>query len=77
MQYVFICCVTGIGSVSSNHNFLFLPVSDPSNQSDDGTFDIITEEEVNGVYDSDAASQTTAGSMDGEQAQQPQGALNV
>lgn len=43
-------------------------VSDPANKSDDGAFDIITEEEVHNVYDSDAASQTTAGSLDGEQA---------
>uniref|UniRef100_A0A7N6ANF4 FYVE and coiled-coil domain-containing protein 1 n=1 Tax=Anabas testudineus TaxID=64144 RepID=A0A7N6ANF4_ANATE len=34
-------------------------VSDPSTRSDDGAFDIITEEEVNGVYDSDTTSQTT------------------
>lgn len=39
-------------------------VSDPSNRSDDGAFDIITEEEVNGVYDSDTTSQTI--SLDGE-----------
>uniref|UniRef100_A0A672I450 FYVE and coiled-coil domain-containing protein 1 n=1 Tax=Salarias fasciatus TaxID=181472 RepID=A0A672I450_SALFA len=38
-------------------------VSDPSPRSDDGAFDIITEEEVNGVYDSDAASQTTGDGM--------------
>uniref|UniRef100_A0A8C9ZL83 FYVE and coiled-coil domain-containing protein 1 n=1 Tax=Sander lucioperca TaxID=283035 RepID=A0A8C9ZL83_SANLU len=31
----------------------------PHNRSDDGVFDIITEEEVNGVYDSDTISQTT------------------
>lgn len=43
-------------------------VSDPANKSDDGAYDIITEEEVHSVYDSDAASQTTAGSLDGEQA---------
>uniref|UniRef100_A0A8D0D5V5 FYVE and coiled-coil domain-containing protein 1 n=1 Tax=Sander lucioperca TaxID=283035 RepID=A0A8D0D5V5_SANLU len=42
-------------------------VSDPSNRSDDGVFDIITEEEVNGVYDSDTISQTTGGSLEGEQ----------
>uniref|UniRef100_A0A4W6DIV8 FYVE and coiled-coil domain-containing protein 1 n=1 Tax=Lates calcarifer TaxID=8187 RepID=A0A4W6DIV8_LATCA len=42
-------------------------VTDPSNRSDDGAFDIITEEEVNGVYDSDATSQTTGGSLEGEQ----------
>uniref|UniRef100_A0A672I456 FYVE and coiled-coil domain-containing protein 1 n=1 Tax=Salarias fasciatus TaxID=181472 RepID=A0A672I456_SALFA len=48
----------------------YLPVSDPSPRSDDGAFDIITEEEVNGVYDSDAASQTTGGSLEGEQDRQ-------
>ncbi|XP_033847920.1 FYVE and coiled-coil domain-containing protein 1 [Periophthalmus magnuspinnatus] len=41
---------------------------DPTYKSDDGIFDIITEDEVHRVYDSDAASQTTAGSLDGEQA---------
>lgn len=41
----------------------FFPVSEPSNRSDDGAFDIITEEEVNGVYDSDTTSQTI--SLDG------------
>ncbi|XP_058494259.1 FYVE and coiled-coil domain-containing protein 1 [Solea solea] len=49
-------------------------VSDPSNRSDDGVFDIITEEEVNGVYDSDTNSQATGGSMDGENDRQPPGA---
>lgn len=52
-------------------------VSDPSPRSDDGAFDIITEEEVNGVYDSDAASQTTGGSLDGEQDRQHSGPLNI
>lgn len=33
---------------------------------DDGVFDIITEEEVNGLYDSDTLSQTTAESQEGE-----------
>uniref|UniRef100_A0A673AAD2 FYVE and coiled-coil domain-containing protein 1 n=1 Tax=Sphaeramia orbicularis TaxID=375764 RepID=A0A673AAD2_9TELE len=42
-------------------------VSDPSSKSDDGAFDIITEEEVNGVYDSDTTSQTTGGSLEGDQ----------
>ncbi|XP_072295506.1 FYVE and coiled-coil domain-containing protein 1 isoform X2 [Eucyclogobius newberryi] len=42
--------------------------TDPTNKSDDGAFDIITEDEVHRVYDSDAASQTTVGSLDGEQA---------
>ncbi|KAM8887850.1 FYVE and coiled-coil domain-containing protein 1 [Synchiropus picturatus] len=42
-----------------------VPVSDCS-RSDDGTYDIITEEEVNGVYDSDATSQTTGGSFEGD-----------
>ncbi|XP_068447352.1 FYVE and coiled-coil domain-containing protein 1 isoform X2 [Clinocottus analis] len=52
-------------------------VSDPSIRSDDGVFDIITEEEVNGVYDSDTISQTTAGSMEGDQEPRPPGALDM
>lgn len=52
-------------------------VSDPSNRSDDGAFDIITEEEVNGVYDSDTNSQTTGGSLEGEQDRRPPGALDI
>lgn len=56
---------------------MLLSVSDPSNRSDDGAFDIITEEEVNGVYDSDTNSQTTGGSLDGEQDRQQLGALDV
>lgn len=38
----------------------FDPVTDPTEKHDDGAFDIITEEEVNEVYDSD--SRTTTGS---------------
>ncbi|CAN9500494.1 unnamed protein product [Ophioblennius macclurei] len=52
-------------------------VSDPSQRSDDGAFDIITEEEVNGVYDSDAASQTTGGSLEGDQDRRNPGPLNI
>ncbi|XP_035508749.1 FYVE and coiled-coil domain-containing protein 1 [Morone saxatilis] len=52
-------------------------VSDPSNRSDDGAYDIITEEEVNGVYDSDTTSQTTGGSFEGEQDRRPPGALDI
>uniref|UniRef100_A0A3Q1GYF5 FYVE and coiled-coil domain-containing protein 1 n=1 Tax=Acanthochromis polyacanthus TaxID=80966 RepID=A0A3Q1GYF5_9TELE len=52
-------------------------VSDPCNRSDDGVFDIITEEEVNGVYDSDATSQTTGGSLEGEQDRRQPGALHI
>ncbi|CAM4676081.1 unnamed protein product [Leuciscus chuanchicus] len=37
-------------------------VTDPGEKPDDGVFDIITEEEVNGVYDSD--SRTTTGSQE-------------
>uniref|UniRef100_A0AAY4AMJ2 Uncharacterized protein n=1 Tax=Denticeps clupeoides TaxID=299321 RepID=A0AAY4AMJ2_9TELE len=37
---------------------------DPSPKPDDGAFDIITDEEVNNVYDSDALSYTTACSPD-------------
>ncbi|TNM87351.1 hypothetical protein fugu_005572 [Takifugu bimaculatus] len=50
-------------------------VSEPSKRSDEGAFDIITEEEVNGVYDSDTTSQTV--SLDGEQDRHPQEALNI
>lgn len=56
-------------------NVASFPVSEPSNRSDEGAFDIITEEEVNGVYDSDTTSQTT--SLDGEQDRHPQEALNM
>ncbi|KAF7659670.1 hypothetical protein LDENG_00294540 [Lucifuga dentata] len=52
-------------------------VSDPSNKSDDGVFDIITEEEVNGVYDSDTTSQTTGGSLEGEQDRRPSAAVDI
>ncbi|XP_022615233.1 FYVE and coiled-coil domain-containing protein 1-like [Seriola dumerili] len=52
-------------------------VSDPSNRSDDGAFDIITEEEVNGVYDSDTTSQTTGGSLENEQDRRPPGAMDI
>ncbi|MCI4387760.1 hypothetical protein PGIGA_G00077880 [Pangasianodon gigas] len=41
-------------------------VTDPNVKQDDGVFDIITDEEVNGLYDSDTLSQTTAESQDGE-----------
>ncbi|XP_054458582.1 FYVE and coiled-coil domain-containing protein 1 [Anoplopoma fimbria] len=52
-------------------------VSEPSNRSEDGAYDIITEEEVNGVYDSDTVSQTTGGSLEGEQDRPPPGALDI
>uniref|UniRef100_A0A671VDP3 FYVE and coiled-coil domain-containing protein 1 n=1 Tax=Sparus aurata TaxID=8175 RepID=A0A671VDP3_SPAAU len=52
-------------------------VTDPSNKSDDGAFDIITEEEVNGVYDSDTTSQTTGGSLEGERDRRPLGAMDL
>ncbi|XP_036378462.1 FYVE and coiled-coil domain-containing protein 1 [Megalops cyprinoides] len=42
-------------------------VTDPSHKPDDGTFDIITEEEVNGIYDSDSLSQTTGDSPERDQ----------
>uniref|UniRef100_A0A3P8XCK0 FYVE and coiled-coil domain-containing protein 1 n=1 Tax=Esox lucius TaxID=8010 RepID=A0A3P8XCK0_ESOLU len=42
-------------------------VSDPGTKSEDGAYDIITEEEVNGIYDSDSLSQATAGSLEGDQ----------
>ncbi|XP_014914464.1 FYVE and coiled-coil domain-containing protein 1 [Poecilia latipinna] len=49
-------------------------VSGTGIKSDDGGYDIITEEEVNGVYDSDSNSQTTGGSLEGEQDRQQPGA---
>ncbi|XP_017262806.1 FYVE and coiled-coil domain-containing protein 1 isoform X2 [Kryptolebias marmoratus] len=52
-------------------------VSDPSNKSDDGGYDIITEEEVNGTYDSDTNSQTTGCSLEGEPDQQHPGANEI
>lgn len=52
-------------------------VTDPKNQSEDGGYDIITEEEVNGVYDSDSNSQTTGGSVEGEQDRQHSGAHEI
>lgn len=55
----------------------FISVSDPTNKSDDGAFDIITEEDVHRVYDSDAASQTTGGSLEGEQDSQAPRLLNM
>ncbi|XP_072553437.1 FYVE and coiled-coil domain-containing protein 1 [Salminus brasiliensis] len=41
-------------------------VTEENVKQDDGAFDIITEEEVNGLYDSDSVSQTTAESQEGE-----------
>lgn len=41
-------------------------VTDPNTKQDDGVYDIITDEEVNGLYDSDTHSHTTAESQDGE-----------
>lgn len=64
-------------SVMKSVSHQFPTVTDPSNRSDDGAFDIITEEEVNGVYDSDATSQTTGGSLEGEQDRRPPGSLDV
>ncbi|XP_026161168.1 FYVE and coiled-coil domain-containing protein 1 isoform X2 [Mastacembelus armatus] len=52
-------------------------VTDPGNRSDDGAFDIITEDEVNGAYDSDNTSQTTGGSLEGEHHRRLPGALYV
>uniref|UniRef100_A0A3Q3R692 FYVE-type domain-containing protein n=1 Tax=Monopterus albus TaxID=43700 RepID=A0A3Q3R692_MONAL len=53
------------------------PPPGAGNRSDDGPFDIITEEEVNNVYDSETTSQTTGGSLEGGQHQQPPEALNM
>ncbi|KAL7864145.1 hypothetical protein AOLI_G00155650 [Acnodon oligacanthus] len=41
-------------------------VTEETAKQEDGAFDIITEEEVNGLYDSDSLSQTTAESQEGE-----------
>ncbi|KAG9333024.1 hypothetical protein JZ751_013900, partial [Albula glossodonta] len=41
-------------------------MTDPASKPDDATFDIITEEEVNGIYDSDSLSQSTAESPERE-----------
>lgn len=41
-------------------------VTNPNVKQDDGVYDIITDEEVNGLYDSDTLSQTTGESQDGE-----------
>ncbi|XP_071403032.1 FYVE and coiled-coil domain-containing protein 1 [Centroberyx affinis] len=72
----------GLGPVSPPEPAPYKPtprvtVSDPSSRSDDGVFDIITEEEVNGIYDSDTMSQTTGGSLEGEQDRRPPGALDI
>lgn len=42
----------------------WLAVTDPGEKLDDGAFDIITDEEVNEIYDSD--SRTTTGSLEEE-----------
>ncbi|XP_061744304.1 FYVE and coiled-coil domain-containing protein 1 isoform X1 [Nerophis ophidion] len=52
-------------------------LSDHSSKPDDGVFDIITEEEVNGVYDSDTNSQTTGGSFEGEPERRLPGSLDI
>uniref|UniRef100_A0A673XFL2 FYVE and coiled-coil domain-containing protein 1 n=1 Tax=Salmo trutta TaxID=8032 RepID=A0A673XFL2_SALTR len=49
-------------------------VSDPSAKTDDGAYDITTEEDANGIYDSDSLSQTTGDSLEGEQNTRPLGA---
>lgn len=69
------CLALASEKVVKVKNVASFPVSEPSNRSDEGAFDIITEEEVNGVYDSDATSQTV--SLDGEQDRHPQEALNM
>uniref|UniRef100_A0A673XIE9 FYVE and coiled-coil domain-containing protein 1 n=1 Tax=Salmo trutta TaxID=8032 RepID=A0A673XIE9_SALTR len=52
-------------------------VSDPSAKTDDGAYDITTEEDANGIYDSDSLSQTTGDSLEGEQNTRPLGALDI
>ncbi|XP_012690847.2 FYVE and coiled-coil domain-containing protein 1-like [Clupea harengus] len=41
-------------------------VTDPDTKQDDAVYDIITEDEVNGIYDSDSLSHTTTTSQEGE-----------
>ncbi|KAM9445032.1 FYVE and coiled-coil domain-containing protein 1 [Clarias gariepinus] len=52
-------------------------VTEPSAKQDEAAFDIITDEEVNGLYDSDTHSQTTAESQDGEAESRTAQDLNV
>nr|XP_046157527.1 FYVE and coiled-coil domain-containing protein 1-like isoform X1 [Oncorhynchus gorbuscha] len=52
-------------------------VSDPSTKTDDGAYDIITEEDANGIYDTDSLSLTTGDSLEGEQDTRPLGALEI
>ncbi|XP_052383349.1 FYVE and coiled-coil domain-containing protein 1-like isoform X2 [Oncorhynchus keta] len=55
----------------------FTEVSDPSTKTDDGAYDIITEEDTNGIYDTDSLSLTTGDSLEGEQDTRPLGALEI
>ncbi|KAJ3598984.1 hypothetical protein NHX12_032947 [Muraenolepis orangiensis] len=52
-------------------------VSEPGPRLEEGAFDIITEEEVNGVYDSDTVSQTTGGSLESDQDRRPAGPVDI
>ncbi|CAL8307816.1 unnamed protein product [Lota lota] len=52
-------------------------VSEPGPRPEEGAFDIITEEEVNGVYDSDTVSQTTRGSQESDQESRPPGPVDI
>ncbi|XP_030228473.1 FYVE and coiled-coil domain-containing protein 1 [Gadus morhua] len=52
-------------------------VSEPASRPEEGAFDIITEEEVNGVYDSDTVSQTTGGSPESDQDRRPPGPVDI
>ena len=49
--FLFVCCCL---------------VTDPDTKQDDAVYDIITEDEVNGIYDSDSLSHTTTTSQEGE-----------
>ncbi|CAL8307810.1 unnamed protein product [Lota lota] len=53
------------------------PVSTTKVLPEEGAFDIITEEEVNGVYDSDTVSQTTRGSQESDQESRPPGPVDM
>uniref|UniRef100_A0A669EB14 FYVE and coiled-coil domain-containing protein 1 n=1 Tax=Oreochromis niloticus TaxID=8128 RepID=A0A669EB14_ORENI len=68
-------CYTQHSAVVERFTAAELSPSDVHNTSE--AFDIITEEEVNGVYDSDTTSQTTAGSLEGEQDRRHPGAVAV
>ncbi|KAK0149681.1 FYVE and coiled-coil domain-containing protein 1 [Merluccius polli] len=73
---------TGAGTESHPQPAPYKPtprvtVSEPAPKPEEAAFDIITEEEVNGVYDSDTVSQTTGGSPDSDQDRRPPGPVDI